>query len=62
MNILKILVLYDVSQHNIQTPAGRQAEGTRVDDDDSFCREKERENYASSNNNGVGVGLEHSGG
>lgn len=40
--------------------AGRQA-GTRVDDDDSFCCEKERENYASSNN-GVGVVLEHSGG
>ena len=43
--------------------AGRQ-KGTRVDDDDSFCceKERERENYASSNNNGVGVGLEHSGG
>ena len=40
---------------------GRQA-GTRVDDDDSFCCEKERENYASSNNNRVGVGLERSGG
>ena len=53
-------IIYKLPQAGRQ--AGRHAEGTRVDDDDSFCREKERENYASSNNNGVGVGLEHSGG
>ena len=52
-------IMYKLPQ--IGRQAGRQAD-TRADDDDSFCREKERENYASSNNNGVGVGLEHSGG
>ena len=59
--LVKLNYIIRFKRQHKQTPAGRQT-GTRVDDDDSFCREKERENYASSNNNGVGVGLEHSGG